>query len=85
MDEVTPEEKYVVDRIFLPTHRARTALLRDHKRPGYVLVSEMVFHVLCPYGPIFIYAHPWPMLMGLEIHPDPNLRGFDVAVTERLI
>jgi len=84
MEGITREQHRALDEIRASVHRARDSLLLEFKRPGVIQVSPAMFERLCPDGPIFVYAAPFPKLMGLEVHPNPDLQYAQIAVTERI-
>lgn len=83
-DRPTDEQMALIDQIAPAVRRARHSILLDYKQPGILQVSPEIFKSLCPDGPIFVYAAPFPKLMGLEVHPNPDLRYTQIAVTERI-
>jgi len=83
-DLPTDEQMVLINQIAPAVRRARHAIMRDHKRPGVLQVSPQAFDVLCPNGPIFVYAVPFPRFMALDVHPNPDLRYTQIAVTERI-
>lgn len=84
MAGLSTEQTLAVEEIWGSVHRARHAVLLEFKRPGVIQVSPAMFERLCPDGPIFVYAVPFPKLMGLEVHPNPDLQYTQIAVTERI-